>query len=333
MRLHGRITRSELFTLSLATASFLALAGCVGDADEGGDEYGQAVTSTTTLVRQGSNKCLDVNAASTANGAVVQQWSCNGTGAQSFGIDDRGGGIFRLKNTNSGKCVDVVNGGSANGTRIQQWSCSSGESQKWQIQGVAGGYSRLVNPATGKCLDVSASSDADGAIVQLWDCNGTGAQSWKLGGGSTPPPTDPPPTNPPPTGDNLVYKKANLTNFTSYPEPGSDECENYNGCMWAGYFAFVDGKQTENWVMNHNIIAVHSKDANAYKLKTLRLKKGGKQIDAIVYDMCSDSDCSGCCTQNSKSTGFLIDIEKYTMAKFGNQGDGTVDWACVNCGN
>lgn len=128
----------------------------------------------------------------------------------------------------------------------------------------------------------------------------------------------------------LVWRSANLTHFTSYPDPGSDECVHYNGCQWAGQFAFVSGKQTEEWVRQHDIIAVHSKDASQYKLKTLRLRQGAHQIDATVYDMCSDSDCDGCCTQNCRQTGFLIDIEKYTMERFGS-GDGVVEWACLDC--
>ncbi|MAM88548.1 MAG: hypothetical protein CME36_14685 [unclassified Hahellaceae] len=128
----------------------------------------------------------------------------------------------------------------------------------------------------------------------------------------------------------LVWKRANLTNYTSYPDPGSDECVNYNGCMWAGYFAFLNGKQSPDWVSANNIAAVHSKDAGAYKLKTLRLRQGSKSIDVKVYDMCSDSDCNGCCTANSRETGFLIDIEKHTMDRFG-AGSGVVEWSCLDC--
>ena len=124
-------------------------------------------------------------------------------------------------------------------------------------------------------------------------------------------------------------RKANLTWFTSYPDPGSEECVRYNGCKWAGQFAAV-GKKSKAWVKSHNIAAVHSKDFNKYKLKTLRLSKGGKTIDAVVYDMCSDSDCNGCCTRNARSTGFLIDIEEHTAGRFGSR-SGTVDWVCVDC--
>jgi hypothetical protein len=128
-----------------------------------------------------------------------------------------------------------------------------------------------------------------------------------------------------------VWNQASLTTFTSYPAPGSDECVKYNGCMWEGQFAGIDGVQTEAWVMAHNLVAVHSKDFAKYKLKTLRIRKGGKQIDAVVYDECADSDCSGCCTQNAKPSGNLIDMEKYTVDSFGASPDGQVEWRCLDC--
>jgi hypothetical protein len=148
-----------------------------------------------------------------------------------------------------------------------------------------------------------------------------------------PPPGEQPDADVPPDPDpDLVWHQANLTNFTSYPEPGSDECDNFNGCMWAGRFAFVNGQQTEDWVSMHNIVAVHERDANQYKLKKLRLRQDGREIDVTVYDECADSDCNGCCTHNANAggIGFLIDIESYTMQRFGS-GDGVVDFACLDC--
>jgi hypothetical protein len=132
--------------------------------------------------------------------------------------------------------------------------------------------------------------------------------------------------------DGLVWSQANLTNYTSYPDPNSEECIEYNGCMWAGYFAALPDQQTPEWVQANNIIAVHEKDFSAYQLKTLRLRQGDKHIDAVVYDMCADSDCEGCCTQNASQNGlnFLIDIESFSMERFGS-GDGIVEWACLDC--
>ena len=128
-----------------------------------------------------------------------------------------------------------------------------------------------------------------------------------------------------------VWHQANLTWYTSWPEPDSEECIEYNGCTWAGYFAGVEGQMTEEWVSEHNIIAVHEKDWEKYKLKTFRLRMNGSTIDAVVYDMCSDSDCDGCCTENAGEIGFLIDIEKYTRERFDGNGDGVVEWTCLDC--
>jgi hypothetical protein len=152
------------------------------------------------------------------------------------------------------------------------------------------------------------------------------------GGGPTPTPGPTATPTPTPSNPGGTWKKANLTNFESYPDPNSDECTKYNGCTWAGQFAFVSGKQPLSWVKAHNIAAVHQRDANKYKLKTLRLQMSSDQIDVVVYDMCADSDCSGCCTRNANEggIGFLIDIEKYTMQRF-HHGEGVVNWQCTNC--
>ena len=128
-----------------------------------------------------------------------------------------------------------------------------------------------------------------------------------------------------------VWNRANLTWYTSWPEPGSEECEDYNGCTWAGWFAGLEDQQTEEWVSEHNIIAIHEKDWDTYKLKTFRLRKGGYTIDAVVYDKCADSDCDGCCTENAGKIGFLIDIESYTRQRFNNYGSGIVEWTCLDC--
>ncbi len=128
----------------------------------------------------------------------------------------------------------------------------------------------------------------------------------------------------------LAWRLANLTNYESYPDPNSEECLEYNGCTWAGQFAALDGVMPEEWVMEHDIAAVHSDDFDTYRLQTLRLRQGDREIDVVVYDYCSDDDCDGCCTANSAETGFLIDLEKFTMQRFGS-GDGIVEWACLDC--
>jgi hypothetical protein len=144
------------------------------------------------------------------------------------------------------------------------------------------------------------------------------------------PEPDPEPEPEPEPDEGDGWRLANLTWFTSYPDPDSEECLEYNGCQWAGYFAFLDGQQSPAWVASHDIAAVHSDHAGEYALRTLRLRQGDRQIDVTVYDMCSDADCDGCCTENASETGFLIDLEKHTMERFGS-GWGVVEWTCLDC--
>jgi hypothetical protein len=265
-------------------------------------KFRRAVTINQTITLKGSNGLY----ASSENGTTAMR--CNRTSAadwEKFTVVDAGGGKVGLKSMS--KYVSSENG-------TKSITCSRTAIGDWE-------KFTLINNSDGTVSFQGNNgryiSSENGSIAMT--CTRTAIGGWEKFSTGT--------TTTPPTG---TWRTANLTNFTSYPDPNSDECVNYNGCLWAGQFAFVDGKQSESWVQSHNIIAVHSKDAGVYKLKTLRLRQGTKQIDVKVYDMCSDSDCNGCCTENCRETGFLVDIEKYTMQRFGS-GSGIVEWMCLDC--
>ncbi|WP_239114122.1 ricin-type beta-trefoil lectin domain protein, partial [Planotetraspora mira] len=63
-------------------------------------------------------KCVDVAAASSANGTQVQLYTCNGTAAQSWNVGTDG--TIRAL----GKCLDVAAASSANGTKVQIYDCN-----------------------------------------------------------------------------------------------------------------------------------------------------------------------------------------------------------------
>ena len=123
----------------------------------------------------------------------------------------------------------------------------------------------------------------------------------------------------------LIWRTANKTWYTSYPDPGSDECIDYNGCEWAGWFAGCTDQKTEDWVAAHNIVAAFP-DFAALRLHDLCLRKGASTIIVTVLDTCADSDCDGCCTENLGDADQLIDIESYTNARWGVS-DGRIEWA------
>lgn len=124
----------------------------------------------------------------------------------------------------------------------------------------------------------------------------------------------------------LTWKSANKTNFESYPDPGSEECIKYNGCTWAGEFAFCDGKKPESWVKQHDIVAVFPQ--TGLENHDICIKQGNKTMRVTVLDTCGDSDCDGCCTENRGSADRLIDLEKYTNERWGLD-DGKIQWADI----
>ncbi|MGH3648351.1 MAG: lectin, partial [Micromonosporaceae bacterium] len=141
-------------------------------------------TATTANAATGqitglAGKCLDVNAANSADGTQVQIYTCNGTNAQQWttGSD----GTIRAL----GKCLDVSGGSRVNGAKIQIWGCNGTGAQRWTHDSAK----RLVNPQSGKCLDVDGANSADRTRVILWTCHTGDNQKWNLPGGSTPPPS------------------------------------------------------------------------------------------------------------------------------------------------
>jgi beta-glucanase (GH16 family) len=156
-------------------------AGCGGPTTEVAERSGQAVAagniySFGTLAHSGS--CMDARSGGTADGTQIQEWSCNGTGAQSFELEDTGSGSFYILNTLANKCVDIAAAGTADGTKIQLWDCNQSDAQIFVTQDAGNGFVYFVNPNSNKCLDVQADSPNDGTVVQLFECNQTNAQKW-----------------------------------------------------------------------------------------------------------------------------------------------------------
>jgi hypothetical protein len=146
-----------------------------------------ALAATAGPITGLAGKCIDVAAASSANGAHVQLYDCNGTGAQTWTVADDGS-LQAL-----GKCMDVTAASTANGAKIQIYDCNGTGAQKWSASG-----GTLINTGSGKCLDATDNSSANGNQLQIWTCAGSANQKWTLPGGTTPPPTTTPPTSTPP---------------------------------------------------------------------------------------------------------------------------------------
>ncbi|WBP89074.1 glycoside hydrolase family 3 C-terminal domain-containing protein [Kitasatospora cathayae] len=117
-----------------------------------------------------AGQCVDVARASTVNGAAVQLYHCNSTGAQDWSVQQDGS--LRA----FGKCLDVTNGWTAAGTSAQLYDCNGTGAQRWQPRPDG----TLLNPASNRCLDARNGSSADWTGLQIWDCQAGPNQLWTL---------------------------------------------------------------------------------------------------------------------------------------------------------
>lgn len=136
-------------------------------------------TPTTLLVARHSGKCADVTSASSASGAAVVQYTCNGGANQRWRWQSAGDGYYRIVATHSGKCAEVAGGSTANGAWLQQADCQTGEHQQWRLRDTGNGYVQIIARHSGKCLDVNGVSAANDARLQQWDCNTGDNQQWR----------------------------------------------------------------------------------------------------------------------------------------------------------
>jgi alpha-galactosidase len=131
---------------------------------------GTPLASTTSRLRGvGSNRCLDVDNASTAAGATVLIWDCHTAANQQW--TTWASGEIRVFGD---KCLDAFNQGTVNGTRVVTWPCNGQNNQRWTVN--ADGSIR--NVGSGLCLDVNQAGTANGSTVILWACNNQSNQRW-----------------------------------------------------------------------------------------------------------------------------------------------------------
>ncbi|MBL1087338.1 RICIN domain-containing protein [Streptomyces actinomycinicus] len=138
-------------------------------------------TGLATVVDAASGKCLDARGAATANGTVVQQYTCNGTTAQQWSFTDAGGGYVRINSRNdTDQVADVADVSTADNAPVHLWTYGGGANQQWLPVDEGGGAFHFVNRGSGKCLDDPGASTADSVQFVQYTCNGTAAQRFQV---------------------------------------------------------------------------------------------------------------------------------------------------------
>jgi len=133
-----------------------------------------------SIVCRNSNKALDVNGSSTANGGAIIQWDYWGGNNQQWKITSLGNGYFSIINRNSNKALDVNGSSTTAGAGIIQWDYSGGNNQQWRIVDMGFGYYQITNRNSGQSIDVNGVSTANGASVIQWPYSGGRNQQWQI---------------------------------------------------------------------------------------------------------------------------------------------------------
>ncbi|MFD8498910.1 RICIN domain-containing protein [Amycolatopsis sp. NPDC059657] len=129
-----------------------------------------------TLAAQHSGKLMDISGASTAAGALLQQWAATGGLNQQFTFVDSGGGYYRIKARHSGLVLQVASSNS--GADISQQPDSNATGQQWRVVDQGGSVS-LVNRLSGLAMDVWGVSTADGGRISQWTSTGSANQRFQ----------------------------------------------------------------------------------------------------------------------------------------------------------
>jgi GH43 family beta-xylosidase len=178
---NGRTTRAQKFTWNADGTPNFGTPVALGTTLAGPAGETAATPTAYRIVNRNSGKCLEVAGSATADGANIQQWTCNGGNNQRWRIEDQGDDTNRLVNVATGKVADVADCGSADGQDIRQWSWLNNTCQRFRlIVTGTGGWVRLANAATGKVADVANCGTGDGVDVRQWTWLNNNCQQWQL---------------------------------------------------------------------------------------------------------------------------------------------------------
>jgi len=115
--------------------------------------------------------CVDVFGNTTASGAAIDQWTCNGQANQQFQFVPVSGGYGELQAQNSGDDVAVAGNSTAQGTPdVVQEPASGASGSLWKPAQQSDGSWQFQNQNSGLCLDVNGAGSNTGQQLDQWPC-------------------------------------------------------------------------------------------------------------------------------------------------------------------
>ncbi len=169
----------RIYTPVVAIATWAAVASGCGPQSESAVETETAVAAAFTsapIVGVQSNRCVDINGRSTADGARAQLWDCNGGSNQSWTYN-----ASRQLVVYGNKCLQPSGGGTSNLTPLVIGPCNGQAYQQWNVNSDR----TITNVQSGRCMDAEGARTANGTRLILWTCGTGDNQRWTVPGGSS----------------------------------------------------------------------------------------------------------------------------------------------------
>ncbi len=113
-----------------------------------------------------------------ASGAVVKQWTYDGSTNLHWQLVELGEGFYRVVNRTNGMVLDSW-GDASSGADARQAPWSGGQNQQWRLLSVGNGRYQIVNRGTGTALD-GRGSVASGSTVGLWAPGSSTNLQWSI---------------------------------------------------------------------------------------------------------------------------------------------------------
>ena len=146
-------------------------------------ESTELVKTATYVFHSGASygQVIDLNNASTQDGATVTTWTSNNGGNQKWNLSGNGDGTYHISNAANGKVLDVSGGTVIDGARVVQYSWHNGLNQKWYVvYDKEGGFVFESAQNRDVVLAVGSSAPSDGTSVCVEKKTGAANQRFCL---------------------------------------------------------------------------------------------------------------------------------------------------------
>lgn len=131
----------------------------------------------------GSNykQVVDVAGGSSSDGANIQSWESNNSGAQKWNIFKNNDGSYRIINAVNGKALDVSEAKAYVGANVQQYTWNGSNAQKWIVRyDREAGFVFESSLNANLVLETSSYDAGNGVNIQLGTASGRGNQRFCL---------------------------------------------------------------------------------------------------------------------------------------------------------